>query len=131
MNEIERKDQAWKEYREKANNFLDWFTAIIISNFVYLINFLDKEGSLVDRLNGKTHFWKLSFNAAAVALAAVFIVKALGVLAADFRVNGKYKRGEELIEAARTGCVFMICFLGIVSLSATFVILKSTFFNSL
>ena len=71
------KNQLWKDYVEKANSFANWFTSILISNFVYLIK-LGKEGKL-DR------FGKGSLGLLAFSLLVMFFFKLIGVQAARTR----------------------------------------------
>ena len=122
---------AWEEYTSKANNFADWFTAILISNFAYLIGLLNKEFSIGAQLEGKVYLWNWSFYLACAALFSIFIVKVLGVWAASVRVHQGKDEFQKNIECARLPFIFIFCLCGAASLVSTGFILKNIFHNSL
>ncbi len=126
--EKDEKMNLWKEYTDKANNFADWFTAILISNFAYLIGLLDKIGV---QLEAKVYLWNESFNATCAALFSIFVVKALGVWAASIRADRGKCTLEKNIERVRTVFIFIFGICGISSLIVTGRILKYIFLNSL
>ena len=131
MDDKEKEMKAWEEYTGKANNFADWFTAILISNFAYLINLLSGEIVIGARLEHKVYLWNVSFYAACIALGSVFFVKALGVWAASERVHHGLSDFQKNIECARIPFIFIFGLCGIVSLVATGCILRNIFHNSL
>ena len=66
-----------KDFVEKANSFANWFTSILISNFIYLVRLGEAEG--LDN-PGK---WSFGFSLS--SLVFIFPHKALGVCAAKKR----------------------------------------------
>ena len=115
---------AWKEYTDKANNFTDWFTAVLISNFAYLVGLLDKETG-IQLLEYKVYLWNQGFNTACVALGSIFVAKVLGVVAASMRVDGC--KHEKNTEKTRTVFFFIFGFFGIISLFFTVCIIKKLY----
>ena len=71
------KNQLWNDYVEKGNSFANWFTSILISDFVYLVR-IGEAGKL--DCSGKVNFGFLVFS-----LVAMFLFKAIGVYAAKER----------------------------------------------
>ncbi len=121
MDAEEKKANAWEEYTGKTTNFADWFTAIIISNFVYLIGFVDKKEK-IDSL------WRGSFLASTAALILIFIIKVLGVWAAKMRVNQGQSKCEHDIESMRDIASAFFVVLGVLSLILSGIILKCQLF---
>jgi len=85
--EEEMSQKKRDDFKEKANSFSNWFTTVVIANFVYLQSFsarddlLNVQGKMVD-------WWVFSFWFTVISLTGIFIFKALGVLAAYFRTDG-------------------------------------------
>ena len=115
------KESAWQEYTRKANNFGDWFTAIIISVFVYLIGFSDKKANAC--------LWKGSFIAAVVALMLVFLHKIFGVWAAKMRVDEGQSKLEHNIENVREWIFKSLVILGVLSVIFSGIILVRDLFK--
>ncbi|GEM_PF-1748448 len=110
-----------KDYKYKMNNFADWFTAIIISNFAYLISIRDE---VVDE-----DLWVMSFYSASAALALIFIIKVSGVYAARMRVREKGSIPPEYkIESARDLLSAFFIVIGLFSLIVTGWILEINIF---
>lgn len=107
------KNELWKDYVEKGNSFANWFTSILISNFVYLIR-IGETGKL--DCSGKVSFGFLVFS-----LAAMFLFKAVGVYAAKERhalvSQGKAPDNSFLytIETLRTGLFYLFVGSGMVA----------------
>ena len=128
----EKRSKAWEEYTGKANNFADWFTAIIISNFVYLLGFVEKENSIRQLFKTDVNLWIWSFCASLVALIAVFFVKFLGFWAAKMRVDAyskklndkKPKKCEDYLEDIRFYLSILFVFLGFITLVLNFLIIR-------
>ena len=96
ITEEKDRENAWKDYITKGNDFSNWFTAIIISNFVYLNSI---------ELTERTGLWWVGFGIAIPTFICIFLFKSLGVLAARDRVKmndpglsgeGKRKEREKL-----------------------------------
>ena len=110
----------WEDYTTKGNNFADWLTGLIISNFVYLVGFAKE----------KTGLWCTSFFAALVALILVFIFKSLGVWAAKMRVDaGHTTPPEKNIESARDIISAFFVVLGALSMILSGIILVAGLFG--
>ena len=110
------KERAWKDYTTKGNDFSTWFTAIIISNFVYLNSIKTPE---------RTRLWWISFVVAIPTFVLIFLFKSLGVLAAKWRVKAQdiglpedekkwLEKWQEKIERARAAFSEIFVILGIV-----------------
>ena len=113
----EQKIDPWKDYTDRANNFSDWFTAVVISNFAYLIQLVNKEGELASLLESKTYLWGWGFKLSCAALACVFAVKLLGVLAASRRIHkGPNDKCQDWMERIRFWIIIAFFILGITSL---------------
>ena len=123
--ENEKKAAAWEEYTNKANNFCDWYTAIIISNFAFLVSLLDNEHTIQSILERDAYLWNLSFYSSCAALFFIFIAKGLGVMAASMRVDKI--ECEKFCEDARTAILIIFGFLGIFSLFFTVCILNKMY----
>lgn len=110
-----------KDYKDKLNNFANWFTAIIISNFAYLISSRDQ---VLDE-----GLWDLSFYAATSAIALMFIIKVSGIYAAKVRIREKGSTPfEHRIESARDLLSAFFIVLGLCSLIVTGWILQINIF---
>jgi hypothetical protein len=77
LSDSAKREGLWKDFTDKANSFANWFTSILISNFIYLVSI---SGVKRTRDLGKT-----SLVITMVCLAMVFIFKVLGVYAAKER----------------------------------------------
>ena len=115
-----------KDYKFKMNNFADWFTAVIISTFAYLIGF-GTRAKVEELLQGKAYLWDWSFYSSSAALIFIFVIKVFGVFAAKIRVEKGLNDCQHCIESLRD--IFSIVFVvfGIMSLIATGLILKFRF----
>ncbi len=116
------------DYKSKADHFADWFTAIIISNSIYLIKFAEKKEEVESLLGEKTFLWYGSFFAASLALILIFLFKVLGVLAAKIRLDKGPCKSEHDLESTREIIFLFYFFLGVLALSFTGSILKIQFF---
>ena len=116
---------AWKDYTDRANNFADWFTAVVISNFAYLIQLVNKEDMLGSLLESKVYLWDWGFKLSCAALACVFVTKLLSVLAASRRFHkGPDDKCQERIENIRFWTIVVFFGLGILSLFFSISILR-------
>lgn len=105
------KKQFWRDYVEKGNSFANWFTSILISNFVYLVRIgetvkLDWSG-------------KISFGFSVLSLVAMFLFKAVGVYTAKER-HSLLSQGREpdnccihMVETLRTKLFYLFVGSGI------------------
>ena len=128
MDDKEKEMKAWEEYTGKANNFADWFTAVIISNFAYLIGFVDNKEKIGS-------FWYGSFLASGAALILIFVIKVLGVWAAKMRFDKEkikddkwYNECQHNIESVRDILSAFFVVLGLFALILTGYILKAQLF---
>ncbi len=114
----QKKMDPWKDYTDRANNFADWFTAIVISNFAYLIQLVNKgEYGIGSLLEKKVYLWDWGFKVSCTALACVFIAKLLSVLAASIRFHeGPSNKCQDWMEKIRFGIIIAFFVLGIFSL---------------
>src|SRR5688572_5854757 len=85
--EEKAKNRAWKDYITKGNDFSNWFTAVIVSIFVYLINIKEPEW--------RTGLWYITFIAAFPTFLFIFLFKSLGVWTASMRVDASNFRLSE------------------------------------
>ena len=117
---------TWKDYTDRANNFADWFTAIIISNFAYLIHLVNQDHRiLASILESKLYLWNWGFKISCGALICVFIAKLLSVLAASKRFHkGPKNKCQEWMEKVRFVFIIFFFFLGMVSLVFSGIILR-------
>ncbi len=99
------------DFKQKANSFADWLTALIISNFVYLIKFENK-ATVLSKLKDSSHLWEKSFWFSIIALVIIFFHKLFGVLAAQKRAEKKSRECEACLEWLRT---HLFTFFSIVS----------------
>ncbi len=109
----EFKNQLWNDYVEKGNSFANWFTSILISNFVYLVR-IGETGKL--DCSGKVSFGFLVFS-----LVAMFLFKAVGVYAAKERhaLVSQDKAPDNsflhVVETLRTGLFYLFIGSGMVA----------------
>ena len=124
MNE---KIDPWKDYTDRANNFADWFTAVIISNFAYLIDLLKiKNYFFESMLERKVYLWDMYISC--FALVYISIIKGLGVWAASRRVDkGLEDECQRKIEDLRFGFSIAFVALVMISVSLSTIILQSQF----
>jgi len=93
-----------KDFKEKANSFANWFTSVVVSNFVYLINFKEE----------KLWYVALDFFMTVFSLLFLFLFKVLGVWNARKKLDMKSMGGDikaqeviEKVEWTRTWIFFI------------------------
>lgn len=72
-------EELHREFRDKANSYANWFSAILISTFVFLINLKGNQ----------THIWRSAFVLAMIGLITIFLFKFLSTTASYLRLNPK------------------------------------------
>ena len=110
-----------KEFHEKANTFSNWFTSVVIANFVYLIK-LKGETILHEQVS------EIDYSLTIVALALIFLFKISDVIASWLRVKIKDERDAPLLKHIEEKIEFFkvwIFFLGFVVLGSIAVIISS------
>lgn len=70
-------NQLWKDYVDKGYSFVNWFTSILISNFVYLVNLAERKS-----ISG---WGQSSVFLSLVALVFIFLFHGIGIFAARKR----------------------------------------------
>ena len=116
MSENKDLTQLWKDYTEKANSFANWFTSILISNFVYLFKATESE---------KLGCWgKWSLGLSVSSLIAMFLFKVMGVCAArkrhDLELEGQNSDRDTFlkkIETLKKWLFYLFAGFGIVAIS--------------
>lgn len=88
-----------------------------------IINFADNKGKIELSLNEYAYLWYGSFLAATVALILIFILKVLGVWAAQIRVDKGQNCCEHCIESVRGIISIVFVVLGVFSVILSGVIL--------
>ena len=132
LKESEREDAVEdnkKDYKDKLNNFADWFTAIIISNFAYLVSF-GKKDQIEAVLKGEEYLWYWSFWLSFFALIFIFFVKIVGVFAARIRIKKVDEGGDyfqHCMESSRTIFSGFFVGFGLFSIMFTGFILNTKF----
>ena len=114
-----------KDYKDQGNHFANWLTAIIISNYVYLVRLVE---------TGEMHYlpnWTLlnwSFTIANLSLVFIFFHKGLGVVAARLRLNMQPKSWQDIwqniTESLRSTLILLFVFTGIIPIILSGVIIK-------
>ncbi len=112
-----------EDFKKKANSFSDWFTSIVIANFVYLLSF-QGQSTVASVLGAKSYLWNYSFWLTVFSLSGIFFFKALGVLAAYFRVRGKDHKWMEDFRSIIF--VFAVVTGGLLGLVVSFLIIKES-----
>ena len=116
-----------KEYKDQGNYFANWLTAIIISNYAYLVRLMETDQ--IAYLPKK--MWDFSFTLTNWSLILIFFHKGLGVVAARLRINkqsnGWLDKQQANIEVIRSILILVFVGLGVMSLIASGEIIKLIF----
>lgn len=122
MAESKNLAQLWKDYVEKGNSFANWFTSILISNFVYLVKL--GEGRKLE-CAGK---WSLGLSV--LSLVAMFFFRAAGVWTAQRRhdlesegIDSDHDNSLKIVETSRKWVFYLFGVVGMIAASISAFIL--------
>ena len=109
------KQEAGEAFKQKANEYSNWFTAIIISTFVFLIDPKNQSGVI----------WAAALALSFISLVAIFLFKFLGVFAAYLRICPKFclRCEESFIEKVREQIILCFVIASLISVICAFVLL--------